>query len=406
MRRNVLVVIGVGLVALALGLALAWVLAGSLARPLRALARTARRVEDGELDARAEITGASEQREVAIAFNDMTERLEESIRAQREFVGNASHQLRTPLTGLRLRLEAAGIKADDPAVEHELRLAEAEVERLTNLLNSLLTLARGGDRPVVRGPVSLRAVSEAAHERWLPRAEATGHMLALDGEGDAPVRAGEEDVSIALDNLIENALVYAPPGNHCDDLLEPGWKRRRPRRRPRSHTGRREAGLRALPPGAQRPAWNGAGARDRRNARPALGRHRVDPEPRDRRRPRRGAAARRPFGPQPGAGQLMRTAALGLLGLVLAVAVGYGVHLITRDTISLPVVQLQQPAQLAPPAATSTARTTTAETQTETETETGGTTTEDRGTETEDNSGSGSSGRGRGRGRGGGGDDD
>ncbi len=67
----------------------------------------------------------------------------------------------------------------------------------------------------------------------------------------------------------------------------------------------------------------------------------------------------------------MRTAALGLLGLVLAVVVGYGVHLITRDTISLPVVQLQQPAQLAPPAATSTARTTTAETQTETETETG-----------------------------------
>ena len=68
----------------------------------------------------------------------------------------------------------------------------------------------------------------------------------------------------------------------------------------------------------------------------------------------------------------MRTAALGLLGLLLAVVVGYGVHLITRDTISLPVVQLEQPAPLAPPAATSAARNTTAET------ETGGTTTEDR----------------------------
>jgi hypothetical protein len=62
----------------------------------------------------------------------------------------------------------------------------------------------------------------------------------------------------------------------------------------------------------------------------------------------------------------MRTAVLGILGLVLAVVVGYGVHLITRETISLPVVQLEQPAQLAPPAATSTARTTTAETETET----------------------------------------
>ena len=100
----------------------------------------------------------------------------------------------------------------------------------------------------------------------------------------------------------------------------------------------------------------------------------------------------------------MRTAALGLLGLVLAVAVGYGVHLITRDTISLPVVQLQQPAR-----ARSTRgdeHRTHDDRRTQTETETGGTTTEDRGTETEDNSGSGSSGKGRGRGRSGGGDDD
>ena len=107
----------------------------------------------------------------------------------------------------------------------------------------------------------------------------------------------------------------------------------------------------------------------------------------------------------------MRTAALGLIGLVLAVAVGFGVHLITRDTISLPVVQLEQSRPLAPPAATAgrttTGQTTTTETETETErpateTETDPETT----TETEDNSGSGSSGSGRGRGRGRSDDDD
>ena len=96
----------------------------------------------------------------------------------------------------------------------------------------------------------------------------------------------------------------------------------------------------------------------------------------------------------------MRTAALGLIGLVLAVAVGLGVHLITRETISLPVVKLEQPARLAPPAATTVTRTTTAKTETE------GTTTEDNRTETDDDSGSGSSGKGRGRGRSGGDDDD
>jgi len=124
-RRNVLVIVGVGFAALALGLVLAWVLAGSLARPLRALASTARRVEEGELDARADVSGASEAKEVALAFNDMTERLGQVLEAQREFVGNASHQLRTPLTGLRLRLEAAVVKSDDPAVRTELELAVA-----------------------------------------------------------------------------------------------------------------------------------------------------------------------------------------------------------------------------------------------------------------------------------------
>ena len=210
-RRNVLVVVGVGLAALALGLGLAWVLAGSLADPLRRLARTARRVEDGELDARADVTGAREHREVALAFNDMTDRLAQSLEAQREFVGNASHQLRTPLTGLRLRLEAAGLKTADPAVAHELRLAEAEVERLTRLLNALLTLAREGDRPPLRAPASLRQAAEDAGERWQPRAEETAHRLELAGTQDAFVRAGEEDLAIVLDNLIENALVYSPP---------------------------------------------------------------------------------------------------------------------------------------------------------------------------------------------------
>ena len=218
-RRNVLVLVAVGLAALALGLALAWVLAGSLARPLRALANTARRVEQGELDARAEVSGASEQQEVALAFNDMTNRLSQVLAAQREFVANASHQLRTPLTGLRLRLEAAGLKARDPELERELHAAEEEVERLTRLLNALLTLAREGERPQVRTPLSLRAVCEAARARWEPRAAQTGHDLELEAGPGVAVRAGEEDVAIMLDNLLENALVYSPAGT----VVTLGW---------------------------------------------------------------------------------------------------------------------------------------------------------------------------------------
>lgn len=210
-RRDVLGLVGIGAIALVLGLAFAWVLAGTLARPLQRLAAAARRVEAGDLEARAEPEGSSEHREVAHAFNDMTERLGHVLEAQRQFVANASHQLRTPLTGLRLRLETASLKAG-PELADELAAAEREVERLARLLTALLTLAREGDRPAARAATSLADAAEHAGERWTDRAEQGGHRLVVECHGDAVARASEEDLAIVLDNLIENALHYSEGG--------------------------------------------------------------------------------------------------------------------------------------------------------------------------------------------------
>ena len=208
-RRAILALIAIGAFALVLGLALAWFLAGSLSRPLRNLAATARRVEGGDLEARAEVNGATEQREVSAAFNDMAERLGTVLAAQREFVANASHQLRTPLTGLPLRLESARVRAGREAGP-ELEAAELEVERLARLLTSLLTLAREGDSPGTARPVSLARAAERAYERWAAAAEQDGRELVLAGSGDATIAASEEDLAILLDNLIENAVRYSP----------------------------------------------------------------------------------------------------------------------------------------------------------------------------------------------------
>jgi two-component system, OmpR family, sensor kinase len=212
-RRSVLALAAIGAAALGLGLVLAWFLADSLSRPLRKLAATARRVEEGDLDARADVEGATEQREVTIAFNDMTERIGTVLAAQREFVSNASHQLRTPLTGLRLRLESAAAKADSPELERELTAAEQEVDRLARLLNTLLMLAREGQTRVTGHLVSLGLASKHAHERWEARSEQLGQRLRLEPGDDVVVLAVEEDLAIILDNLIENALHYSPEGS-------------------------------------------------------------------------------------------------------------------------------------------------------------------------------------------------
>ena len=212
-RDDSLVLVAAGGVALLLGMGVAWLLAGFLTRPLGSLAATARRVARGDLGARAPAGGSREQREVASAFNQMTSRLEDVLNAQRDFVANASHQLRTPLTGLRLRLEAAAAQVRDPAVAEELRAADDEVERLAGLLGNLLVLAREGEEPSVRSAVDLGAAASDAHRRWERNVAARGQRLVLTGGREVCVAASHEDVGRILDNLIENATKYSPNGS-------------------------------------------------------------------------------------------------------------------------------------------------------------------------------------------------
>ncbi len=275
---------------------MAWLLAGSLARPLRGLAGTARAVAGGDLDARARVEGSSEQREVAAAFNEMTERLARALRAQQEFVANASHQLRTPLTGLRLRLEAAALKSRDPEVERDLLAAERETERLARLLTELLTLARERERPEPQ-PVSLARIAREGAERWSGPAEQSGHRLRAVGDGEPVVEATDADLAVILDNLVENALRYSPPettvsiewGAEGDTALlavldeGPGHRARGERTRLRALLSRRGEPRRDLGHGSRAVGGRGAG--------PALGRRGRAHPPRRRDACRAAAAA-------------------------------------------------------------------------------------------------------------------
>jgi two-component system, OmpR family, sensor kinase len=212
-RNDALALIGVGAVALLLGVGVGWVLAGFLARPPRALAATARSVAAGDLEARAPEQGPHEEQEVAAAFNEMTARLAASLEAQSDFVANASHQLRTPLTGLQLRIEAAAASSDPRKARAELVEAEGELDRLAGLLTNLLALARAGERSPEARAVSLAQCTRAARARWRARAEAHGQRLELQSDPGVEVLASGEDLGIILDNLIENAISYSPRGS-------------------------------------------------------------------------------------------------------------------------------------------------------------------------------------------------
>jgi signal transduction histidine kinase len=202
-------------IVLLLGLAAGAVVAQQIARPIRRLDRAARQVATGDLDATVAVEGSSEQRSLARAFNDMTERVKRLLRGQQDFVADASHQLRTPLTGLRLRLEGLAEEADggDPGAA-ELESALAEIDRLSLIVEELLVLSRVGEHELPGERIDLNEAARRAAERWRHAAEERSIAIEV-GEADGPAAAwcAPHDLHRSLDALLENALRYSPQGS-------------------------------------------------------------------------------------------------------------------------------------------------------------------------------------------------
>ena len=210
-RRSWVAFAVVSFLILLVGSVVAWALGTSLARPLRALAASANRLARGDLSARAPEEGPREVREVGIALNRMAAELDALLASQRDFVANASHQLRTPLTGLRLRLEAL---AADPEQRADAEAGLREVDRLGRLIDDLLRLARASAPEPTGGAVDLGEQVREAKTRWVQRASERGQRLDVRADGAAHAYANAADIAAALDNLIENAMVYSPSGTH------------------------------------------------------------------------------------------------------------------------------------------------------------------------------------------------
>jgi signal transduction histidine kinase len=199
--------VGVLIVAAFLGL---W-LARRVTRPLRELNAMAGRLRDGDLTARAEETGPPETRTLARTLNTATETIGTLVGSQRAFIGDASHQLRTPLTALRLSLDNVADGVDDPHVREDVEMATAEVVRMSRLVNGLLALARAEANVAHPEPVQVLDVVAERFTAW--RAAADERSISLVSEGfDIRVLATPGHLEQVLDNVLSNALEVSPDG--------------------------------------------------------------------------------------------------------------------------------------------------------------------------------------------------
>ncbi len=153
---------------------------------------------------------------LAGTMNDLLGRLHYALTRQREFVADASHELRTPLAVLGAELELAGRpgRTRDELVD-AVASAEDEVARLTKLTNDLLALARSdeGKLPVTRAPTGVRDLLERSAARAAGPAAAPRAVCVVDAPQDLVAALDADRVRQAVDNLVDNALRFAPPGS-------------------------------------------------------------------------------------------------------------------------------------------------------------------------------------------------
>lgn len=197
-------------VALLMTIGIGWVVAGRILRPVRLVRTTAAQLTEQDLTQRIPVQGRDDIAALAETFNAMLDRLERAFAAQREFVDDAGHELRTPITIVRGHLELMG---DDPAERDEtVRIVLEELERMSRIVEDLLLLAKA-ERPDFVSPEPVQ-LGELTADVFV-KARALGEReWKLAGAVDAEVLLDPQRITQAMVQLAQNAVQHTVSGQH------------------------------------------------------------------------------------------------------------------------------------------------------------------------------------------------
>lgn len=204
-----LILAALGIVLVGIGVGVSSLLVGTVTRPISELARVSRRLAAGGLEARADPAGPPEVRQLAQSLNHLGGRIRELIWAERESIADLSHRLRTPLTALRLEVEALPESANP---EGRLSL---QVQALSDAVTSLIDDARmrGSGESASPGRSDARKITADRIAFWSVLADDQGRPMTVDlPDGPVPVGVAGPELAAGLDALLGNVFAHTPQG--------------------------------------------------------------------------------------------------------------------------------------------------------------------------------------------------
>lgn len=205
-RARLLLIVALAVAALAVAVGLAIVQSRRLTLPLRDLAKIAERLGSGDARPSRHRYGIPELDRVAEVLDRSASRISDLLTREREFATDASHQLRTPLTGLSMRLEEIVAASDEPAVVREEGAAAiVQAERLTAVIDELLAAARR-QRHSQAEPMSVDEILVQQVTEWEPAFRHAGRQLLLEGDRGLRALATDGGFGQVVATLLENSL--------------------------------------------------------------------------------------------------------------------------------------------------------------------------------------------------------